>query len=365
MAKGKAVSFQVYPGDWKKDPELSLCSPSTRGIWFDWICSMAEISAAGRPPILTGSATALARLARCSPEEALLALNELGENQAAEIQFQDRVTRICYGVTTCNFDVTTRISLSSRRMSREYDSRLGGASRVRRHREKKKMLKAGNEDVTPLLPHARVSSSSSSDSPPGNPLSLVSLSSKKDRGAEEGPPGGGRERDAPLGATPEPEGTRPKRRGRRPKAPDIPIPAALAEAGLTRKLFERRVLTVNGKAKTKPQWREELRAMAEALTTYGPDLLELYRGRVLQEGYRFLDWPKLVAMAGAVDAGGNGKPMTSAPQPDTAADWERRERASEQIRKTQADYDERQAKKAVASEAKRKAAKAAAKAAQK
>jgi hypothetical protein len=38
----KLPSFQFYPGDWMKDPDLRRCSAAARGIWFDMICLMFE-----------------------------------------------------------------------------------------------------------------------------------------------------------------------------------------------------------------------------------------------------------------------------------------------------------------------------------
>ena len=40
--KKKLPSFQFYPGDWMKDPQLRLCSPGARGIWIDLLCLMFE-----------------------------------------------------------------------------------------------------------------------------------------------------------------------------------------------------------------------------------------------------------------------------------------------------------------------------------
>lgn len=38
----KLPSFQFYPGDWLKDPELRLCSPAARGVFMDTLCIMFE-----------------------------------------------------------------------------------------------------------------------------------------------------------------------------------------------------------------------------------------------------------------------------------------------------------------------------------
>lgn len=54
-AAKKLPSFQFYPGDWQKDPNLRRCSHSAKGIWIDMLCLMFEcdergvLATAGRP----------------------------------------------------------------------------------------------------------------------------------------------------------------------------------------------------------------------------------------------------------------------------------------------------------------------------
>lgn len=38
----KLPSFQFYPGDWLKDPDLRRCSKAARGVWIDMICLSFE-----------------------------------------------------------------------------------------------------------------------------------------------------------------------------------------------------------------------------------------------------------------------------------------------------------------------------------
>lgn len=40
--KAKLPSFQFYPGDWRKDPDLSRCSKAAKGVWIDMLCLMFE-----------------------------------------------------------------------------------------------------------------------------------------------------------------------------------------------------------------------------------------------------------------------------------------------------------------------------------
>jgi len=92
MAKVKP--FQLYTGDWLKDPNLSMCSPHTRGIWIDLLCAMHENNRSGQ---VTGNIGQIARLCRC----------------------------------------TAIVTVINRRMKREYEKRQGVKNRVDRHRNKK------------------------------------------------------------------------------------------------------------------------------------------------------------------------------------------------------------------------------------
>ena len=38
----KQPSFQFYPGDWTKDPDLKVCSHFARGLLVDLLCAMFE-----------------------------------------------------------------------------------------------------------------------------------------------------------------------------------------------------------------------------------------------------------------------------------------------------------------------------------
>lgn len=99
-----------------KDPALTLCAPATRGVWIDLLSAMHE---AGRLGELTGTAEQLARFARCSTADLALALTDLRTNKAAD-------------VTERNGQIT----VINRRMYREHNSRLTGALRQRRFRER-------------------------------------------------------------------------------------------------------------------------------------------------------------------------------------------------------------------------------------
>lgn len=38
----KLPSFQFYPGDWRKDPNLCRCTKAEKGVWIDLLCLMFE-----------------------------------------------------------------------------------------------------------------------------------------------------------------------------------------------------------------------------------------------------------------------------------------------------------------------------------
>lgn len=43
----KLPSFQFYPGDWMKDPNLRRCSHAAKGVWIDMMCLMHECDERG------------------------------------------------------------------------------------------------------------------------------------------------------------------------------------------------------------------------------------------------------------------------------------------------------------------------------
>jgi hypothetical protein len=104
----------LYTGDWLKDPALTICEPSTRGIWMDLICVMHELDRTGE---LRGTTDKIARLARCSTEQLKSALTELQITGAALVTERNGI-----------------VTLTNRRMKREFDKRLLTKKRVERFR---------------------------------------------------------------------------------------------------------------------------------------------------------------------------------------------------------------------------------------
>jgi len=106
--------FKFFPAHWATDVALSKCSPATRGIWMDLLCSMY---ADGDKGVVSGTIDQLARMTRCTPQEIRVAVDELKNSDTAD-------------VTECNGVVT----LENRKMKREFKTRNSTKTRVQKHR---------------------------------------------------------------------------------------------------------------------------------------------------------------------------------------------------------------------------------------
>ncbi len=78
--------IQFFTGDWLKDPALSICSPATRGIWMDLLCHLHELQNGGK---VTATGLQIARICRCSEQDAHIALDELRKTNTADIYERD------------------------------------------------------------------------------------------------------------------------------------------------------------------------------------------------------------------------------------------------------------------------------------
>ena len=119
-------AFQLYPGDWAKDPYLSQCEPATRGIWIDLICAMYN-----KPDtngVLTGTARQLSRIGRCTEDELTVAVEELQETGAGVVEYID-----------------DKIIISCRRVTRDLEKRDYDANRQKGYRENKRVTKLSQE----------------------------------------------------------------------------------------------------------------------------------------------------------------------------------------------------------------------------
>lgn len=110
----KLPFLQFYPGDWLKDPKLSMCSPATRGIWIDALAAMHESDRSG---VLTGSPDQLARVLRCSPSDVQVAARELMTTGTANVRESNGL-----------------ITLENRRMLRESKERKQSNLRQERYK---------------------------------------------------------------------------------------------------------------------------------------------------------------------------------------------------------------------------------------
>jgi hypothetical protein len=135
----KLPAIQFYTGDWFKAADVAMCSPATRGIWFDAICAMHDSDRSGT---LVGTADQLIRVLRCSLPELHAAIAELKATGAADVTERNGV-----------------VTLVNRRMQRIYKERVAVRERVAKHR--------GNGRVTrgKPPPSSSIASSTSSPSP--------------------------------------------------------------------------------------------------------------------------------------------------------------------------------------------------------
>lgn len=125
----KLPAFQLYPGDWLKDPRLSMCTLKTRGVWIDLICAMHELDRSGS---ITGSLNQLARICRCTSKEVKSAIDELISTKTANVTHNNGV-----------------LTVINRRMKREYNERISGRERQAKHRKKTEGSHESNDKITP------------------------------------------------------------------------------------------------------------------------------------------------------------------------------------------------------------------------
>lgn len=123
--RSKMPWCQAYAADHLADPELSACSPATRGVWVDWVCHMHLNDRCGE---VCGTAEQLGRLGRCSPSEVVEAVADLERTGAADVA----------RVTGGNENETATFAICNRRMRREYLARKSNSDRQMRHRDRKR-----------------------------------------------------------------------------------------------------------------------------------------------------------------------------------------------------------------------------------
>jgi hypothetical protein len=84
----KRPAFQFYPADWRKDPELRVCSIAARGLWIDMLAIMHEGTPYGHLTT-SGGDISPADLARLVGEPAALVRRLLGELEARKVFSRD------------------------------------------------------------------------------------------------------------------------------------------------------------------------------------------------------------------------------------------------------------------------------------
>lgn len=136
----KKPSFQFYYGDWKRDANLSKCSPATRGIWMDLICDMHDLEQAG---VVMGTVDQLARSCRCSPDEMRCAIDELAVTQTSRVTESNGI-----------------ITIINNRMKKQSDEKNSNKIRQQRYREKHVLPNNGENDKN-ITSYSSSSSSSS------------------------------------------------------------------------------------------------------------------------------------------------------------------------------------------------------------
>jgi hypothetical protein len=80
----KRPAFQFYPGDWRTDPGLRLCSVTARGLWIEMMCLMHEGEPYGHLTV-QGRPIAADMLARLSGEALNTVKRGLAELEANEV----------------------------------------------------------------------------------------------------------------------------------------------------------------------------------------------------------------------------------------------------------------------------------------
>lgn len=78
--KRRPLFFDI--GAWKADWAVTQCDLATRGIWLDLLCVMHEKRTGGE---IRGTIEYIASLTRCSPDEALAAIQDLQRTCAANV----------------------------------------------------------------------------------------------------------------------------------------------------------------------------------------------------------------------------------------------------------------------------------------
>jgi hypothetical protein len=171
---GKRPAMMFYYGDYKRDPELGMCSLATRGAWIELFSAMGDAQRGS----LVGTVEDLARLARCTPGEMRDALVELHSKNAAIVAMGERRGRDLVEQWTANghangrlldTDLTGVCTVVSRRLQREEEARNAARDRQNRRRHRRDssaVTLVSRENHAPSSSSSAVSSDLPSEDPP-------------------------------------------------------------------------------------------------------------------------------------------------------------------------------------------------------
>lgn len=125
----KLPYMPFYVSDWTSDPQLAMCSLSTRACWLELLCGMHSL---GHMGVITGTADQLARVCRCSVAEFVQSANELRDYRVAEMSERDG-----------------KYTIVNRRMRREYEEAEKAKERQNKYRRKTENKREINAETTP------------------------------------------------------------------------------------------------------------------------------------------------------------------------------------------------------------------------
>jgi hypothetical protein len=104
-----------FHADWLSDSSVGKCSLAARGLWFE----LLNLMMADNVSEISGTVEQIARMARCSTQEAEVAIEELCASNCATVTHSNKI-----------------VTLGCRRLQREQKTRENTAERVRRYRTK-------------------------------------------------------------------------------------------------------------------------------------------------------------------------------------------------------------------------------------
>jgi hypothetical protein len=146
----KLPSFQFYPGDWQKDPNLRRCSHAAKGVLMDILCLMFESEERG--VLISGGVP-------WTIDETVLCV---GGN--ADVTLSVTLELLSKGVLHRRADG----AIFSKRMVKDEEERKKGRIRVKKHRQNGENEECNGDVTGDVTPVKQPPSSSSSSSDIGN-----------------------------------------------------------------------------------------------------------------------------------------------------------------------------------------------------